>query len=133
MRPLVSSMETALKTVLVVEDERSLSAALKVKLEGAGFQVVTAENGKKALDVVQKQKIDVIILDLIMPVMNGFDFVEAQQALGMKVPIIVLSNLGQEQDIKRMKALGINSYLIKSDTPISKVVEEVHKKLGTSG
>ena len=126
-------MKTFTKTILVVDDERALSTALKMKLESQGFQVVTAENGKKALDVVQKQKIDVIILDLIMPVMNGFDFIEAQQALGMKVPVIVLSNLGQEQDIKRMKALGINSYLIKSDAPISKVVEEVHKKLDTSG
>ena len=75
-----------------------------------------------------KEPIDYMILDLIMPVMNGFEVIEAMQKEKIKVPLLVLSNLGQKEDIEKINSLGVTDYFIKANTPISELATIVNEK-----
>ena len=120
-------MTKKVKHILIAEDEEAYSRVLKYKLEDEGFTVSTAINGVEALKGAQNKKPDLLLLDLIMPVMDGFEVLEkwSKDAVLKKIPVIVLSNLGQEKDIKRTTALGAKDYFIKSDVDLVKVVEKV--------
>jgi DNA-binding response OmpR family regulator len=122
---------TALKRILIVEDEHAIAKALQLKFQHSGFTVETAENGKIALEMCEKKKkaFDLILLDLIMPVMNGFDLLAALNQQKIVIPVIVSSNLSQEEDVKRAKELGAVDYYVKSEIPIAGVVERVQKIL----
>jgi len=113
------------KRILIVEDEKPLSHALSLKLEHEGFEVVTAMNGQECLDLISSQKFDVALLDLMMPVMDGFQVLEQVKTLPNKPVIFVLSNLSQHEDEARVLGLGAKKFFIKSDTPLSIIVEEV--------
>ena len=120
-------MTKKVKHILIAEDEEAYSRVLKYKLEDEGFTVSTAINGVEALNGAQNKKPDLLLLDLIMPVMDGFEVLEkwSKDAVLKKIPVIVLSNLGQEEDIKRTTALGAKDYFIKTDMELVKVVEKV--------
>jgi DNA-binding response OmpR family regulator len=115
------------KQVLIVEDEKPLAHALQLKLEHEGFAVHIASNGQECLDLIDGQKFDVVLLDLMMPVMDGFQVLE-HIGSGPSHPVVfVLSNLSQRDDEQRVLALGAKRYFIKSDTPLSTIIEEVKK------
>lgn len=119
------------KSVLIVEDEKPLALALQVKLQKAGFNAQTAHNGEDALTTLQSKSFDVILLDLLMPGMDGWDFMSAlQQQSDKKTPIIVISNLSQEEDISKARQLGATDFLIKSDVSLAEIVEKVESVLG---
>jgi len=122
-------METDKKTILIVEDESVLSQAMSFKFAKEGFDVKLAANGEEALELLRAGSIDFMILDLIMPVMTGFDVIETMQKEHLVVPLIVLSNLGQKEDIDRMAQLGVKDYHIKANTPIAELVTMVKEKL----
>jgi DNA-binding response OmpR family regulator len=115
--------------ILVAEDERPVAKALQLKLEHSGFTVSIVENGEDALKMLGEQKIDLLILDLMMPKLDGFGVLEAMKEKGIKTPVMVASNLSQTEDIERAKKLGAKDYYIKSDTPVASVVEHVEKML----
>lgn len=115
--------------VLVVDDEHAIANALKLKLEGSGALVTIAGNGTKALEKLGAEKFDLILLDLMMPGTDGFEVLEGMKQEGIKVPVIVMSNLGQEEDIERAKKLGAKDYLVKSDTSLSDIAQKVSAKL----
>lgn len=115
------------KQVLIVEDEKPLSHALELKLVHEGFKVTVASNGQQALDLIADSSYDIILLDLMMPVVDGFQVLEQLKAKGATPFIIVLSNLSQREDEERVLALGAKKYFIKSNTPLSAIVEEVKK------
>lgn len=115
--------------VLVAEDEQAMANALKLKLEGEGFEVVTVNNGKKALDELADGSYDVILLDLMMPEVDGFTVLEKMKNHGTKETVIVMSNLGQAEDIDKAKSLGAKDYLVKADTSLSEIVKKVKAKL----
>lgn len=118
------------KRVLVVEDEQALAQIVKLKLESEGvYEVTNAFNGQEALDVLSKNEFDVVLLDLVMPEMNGFDVLEQMQQKKYTVPVIVASNLGQAEDIKRATDLGAKDYYIKSETSLAEIVDHVKKVL----
>lgn len=123
--------KTKTKYILIAEDEEAYARVLKYKLEEEGFKVATVINGGKALTAVHTKKPDLLLLDLIMPVMDGFDVLEKWHADPelRKVPVIVLSNLGQEEDIQRTKKLGAKDYFIKTDINIVDVIEKIKKYL----
>lgn len=113
------------KRVLVVEDEKPLAHALELKLQHEGFEVTVASNGEECLTLIDSQHFDVVLLDLMMPVMDGFQVLE-QLATRTNPPVaFVLSNLSQQQDEDRVLALGAKKFFIKSDTPLTTIVEEV--------
>ncbi len=117
------------KCVLIVEDEPYVSQILKIKLEENGFRVLVAPNGKEGLKMLRAQKIDVLLLDLLMPVLNGFRVLEEMQRTHITVPTIVLTNLGQKDDLEQIRQYPDVDYLIKSDTPLSAILEKVRSKL----
>lgn len=123
-------MQTKAKKVLVVEDERPMAKALNLKLSRSGFEVKTVSNGQEALEILAKEKFDLILLDLVMPKMDGFRFLEKISSWKQKPEVIVLSNLSQEEDIERVRKLGAKDYFVKSDTPIAQIVNQVRKRLG---
>ncbi len=117
------------KTILVVEDDHFLSDIYKRQFEGKGSKVQVAVNGTEALKALKVLKPDVILLDLIMPGMNGFEFLEAlrSDSVHKKTRVIVLSNLGQESDKERCKALGVKEYLVKTDVSVDQILSSVLK------
>lgn len=120
------------KKILVVEDERPMANAIKLKLEKNGFEAVIAGDGAIAIEELKKNIYDLALLDLIMPVKDGFSVLEELNKLGIKTPIIVASNLSQEGDIEKAKNFGAADYFVKSDTSINEVVERVRKVLSSS-
>ena len=115
------------KKVLIVEDERPLAHALELKLQHEGFVVSVASDGQECLNMVKEQQFDVVLLDLIMPVMDGFQVLEQMKQMSNQSAVFVLSNLSQHEDEDRVLALGARKFFIKSDTPLSVIVEEVKK------
>src|SRR5258708_1184066 len=104
-----------IKKVLVVEDEHPMAQALLLKLAHSGFKATVAENGAQALEMAEKTPFDLIILDIVLPRMDGFTVLKNLRAKKIMTPVIVLSNLSQTEDIARAKALGVQDYFIKTD------------------
>ena len=117
------------KNILIVEDERPLSHALEMKLRAQGFSTKVVMNGQDALTELAIGKYDMVLLDLIMPIMDGFGVLEEMKNKKLKVPVIVLSNLGQDEDRTKTKALGAVDYFVKSNTPIAEILERVKSAL----
>jgi len=113
--------------ILIVEDDKYYRRAYKDGLEDAGFSVTLANDGKDGLEKAKSEHPDLILLDLIMPIEGGFDVlaeVKTDDAL-KDIPIIILSNLGQDSDVEKTKALGAVDYLIKSDVTMKEVLTKV--------
>lgn len=125
-------MATKSNKVLVVEDEKPIAKALQLKLQKSGFEVDVANNGQEGLKLYNAGSYDLILLDLIMPVLDGFGFLSEVRLKkkDKKTPVIVLTNLGQAEDLAKTLKLGASQYFIKSETPLSKVVEVVHQLIG---
>lgn len=119
-----------IKKILIVEDERPLARALELKLTHEGFGVVCAFNGEEAKSYLKSETFSLIICDLIMPKVDGFQVLEFIKSSKIKTPVIVLTNLGQEEDEKRVKDLVNGEFFIKSNTSIVKIVEHIKEKLG---
>lgn len=124
--------ETEKKKILIIEDEKPLSHALALKLSHEGFDVVATESGQAGLDYLAKEKFDLVLTDLIIPGVDGFKILETMQEKKMKTPVIVITNLNQEEDKKRVFDLGASSFLVKSNSTISEIVQNVKAKIGSS-
>lgn len=115
------------KTILVVEDDSFLVKIYISKLTREGFEVVAAYNGEEGINKAKSQKPDLILLDLVLPKKDGFSVLEdlkKDQKL-KKVPVLIMSNLGQESDIIKGKEMGAVDYLIKANASINEVVEKI--------
>ena len=117
------------KNILIAEDEKAYCRALVLKLQKAGFDAEGVGNGQEALDQLKNKKFDLLILDLIMPQMSGFEVLEEIKKSEIKVHTIVLSNLTQSEDKNKAKALGVEDFIEKADTSIVEVVNRVEKLL----
>ncbi len=115
------------KLVLIAEDDKYISIAYKDGLSRAGFDVIIAMDGVEAITKINSDKPDLILLDLIMPIKNGFEVLDEikKDPKINKIPVIVLSNLGQDTDISKGKELGAVDYLIKSDFSMKEVIEKL--------
>ncbi|MEK7620712.1 MAG: response regulator [Patescibacteria group bacterium] len=125
-------MNQAQKTILIVEDEKTLSQALQMKLGKEGFQIELANNGEEALSKLTKGTIDFVVADLLMPVMDGFTFLEKMREQKIQIPVMVLSNLGQPSDLNRLKELGVDDFSPKSTVSLSEIVMHIKGRLGLS-
>ncbi len=101
-----------IKKILIIEDERPMARALELKLTHAGFETTSAPNGEKGIELIGEQTFSLILLDLIMPKMDGFKVLETLKEKKIKTPVMVLTNLSQEDDEKRAKALGAKEFFI---------------------
>lgn len=124
-------MITSKSKILLVEDDQFICRAYSDGLSRAGFEMILAADGQEGLEKAKENKPDIILLDLIMPIMNGFEFLEKiKQDNNLKnIPAIILSNLGQESDVAKGKELGAKDYLIKSDYSMEEVVNKVKEHL----
>lgn len=121
---------TTPKKVLVVEDEAPMAQAIDFKLKQAGYGSAIAADGTEAVNALKKETFDLILLDLILPNMDGFGVLEEIRKRKIKTPIIVLSNLSQQEDVDRALGLGAKDFFIKTNVQIGDVVEKVNKELG---
>lgn len=121
------------KKILLIEDEQILSNLLKRKLEESGYDVTVAFDGEEGFAIMKKQTPDMILLDIVMPKMGGFEVMEKMNktpGLNLKdLPVIVVSNSGQPVEIDRALELGIRDYLIKTQFDPQEVVDKVKKVL----
>ena len=117
------------KKILIVEDEEPMARALVLKLEKEGYEAKSVEDGSKALEVLDKEKFDLILLDLMMPKLDGFGVLEEIKKRNIKVPVIVSSNLSQDSDFKKAKELGAKDFFVKSDTPLVQVIKHIKEAL----
>lgn len=122
-------MEKSTPTVLLAEDDATLAQMFKSYLTGEGFNVLETTDGEETLKVLAVTPPQILLLDLMMPKMSGFDVLEAMRSDEKlkNIPVIVFSNLGQEADIKKARDLGAKDYLIKADITPDKVVEVIKK------
>ena len=121
--------------VLIVEDEDFLVRALKDNLVAEGCSVSVATDGEMVLEKLKEKKPAIILLDLLLPKKNGFDVLRDLKASPefQHVPVVVLSNLGEDTEIKRALELGANDYFVKSQHPIQEVIEKVSEYLHGKG
>ena len=99
--------------VLVVEDEVNILKLMTIRLTKSGFNVFTAENGEQALSVVKKEDVDIIIADVMMPVMDGFEMIENLRAEGKNIPVILATAKESLEDKKIGFNLGADDYMVK--------------------
>ncbi|MFZ2310771.1 MAG: response regulator [Patescibacteria group bacterium] len=117
--------------ILIIEDDEILLRALYLTFHGSNYTIATAEDGDTGLKMAQRLKPNIILLDLLLPKMNGFDFLKYAKANAdlKDIPVIVLSNLGDEENISKAKGLGAIDYFVKSGTNLEDLNNQVVKVL----
>ncbi len=121
-------------TILLVEDDPFLLSMYSTKFEIENFLVVTADDGEKGVELARSDLPDIILLDIMLPKMNGFEVLEnlKKNKSTAGIPVILLTNLNQKDEIERGLALGADDYLIKAHFMPSEVVDKIKKVLGTA-
>lgn len=115
-----------MKRVLIIEDDQFLVDAYQAKfgrLEGIDIDI--ERDGNEAMQKIKQNKPDAVILDLLMPNLDGFEFLKQLKEEHIEVPILVASNLGSVDDIKKAMDLGVNDYFIKGNTSIQAIVQKI--------
>jgi two-component system alkaline phosphatase synthesis response regulator PhoP len=121
------------KSILLVDDDQFITVAYKDGLERAGYNVTIAHNGEEALDILKINKPDILLLDLIMPKMNGFELLQALKDDNdlKEIPVLVLTNLSQESDEEEARSYGIVDFMVKADISLKDLINRLHEVLGT--
>jgi DNA-binding response OmpR family regulator len=118
--------------IAIIEDDLVISQMYRMKFEADGFEVQIADNGKRGVAMVESFKPDIILLDLQMPNMDGAEALAEirSHGWGKDIPVIILTNLGEEEAPKSLRTLGIHSYIVKADLTPRQVVTRVKEALG---
>lgn len=118
--------------IAIIEDDEVISQMYRMKFEADGFDVQLAVNGKIGVELVESFKPDMILLDLQMPEMNGAEALEIirKNTWGKNIPVIVLTNLGEEEAPKAIQSLGVHSYIVKASLTPREVAAKVKEALG---
>jgi len=125
----LSETEPGKYKVLVAENDKFISRAFTEGLKKIDFTVITAYNGEEALAKIKKEKPDIILLDLVLLIKNGFEVLaEIKESKKFKsIPVIVLSNLEEDNDILRAKKLGATEYLVKANFSMSQIIDKIRQ------
>jgi len=117
--------------VAIIEDDQAISQMYRIKFEAEGYTVETAENGKLGLALVEQMKPDIILLDLMMPIMTGEEMLAKLRKMpwGKDIKVIVLTNRGEQEIPTEVRQLGITSLILKADMTPRQVAELVKNKL----
>lgn len=118
--------------MLIVEDDSFVAEVYSTKLLEMGHGVQIAQNGEEGLALVEKEKPDLILLDILMPVMGGIEMLEAlkKKAEWKNIPVILLTNVGEKESIQKVRNLGVQDYIIKSHFTPAEVIEKIETILG---
>ena len=124
-------MEKKDKVILIVEDDEILLRALYMQFKGAGYTLASAEDGEVAMEIAQRIHPDLILLDLLLPKKDGFEVLhDLKSDPKLKnIPVIVLSNLGSQDDIEKTQKLGAVDYFVKADTDLVELETKIVKYL----
>lgn len=116
------------KKVLIVEDDEFLRSLTAKRLEKDGYEVAIAVDGESANGIAVENKPDLILLDLLLPGVDGFEVLKKlrEDEVTKNTPVIVFSNLGQREDIEKAKGLGANDFLIKANFTLDDVIEKIN-------
>ena len=118
------------KKILIAEDEPSLLSVLSKKVKSLGYTVFEAKDGEQAINIFKKEQPDLVLLDVVMPIKNGFDVLEEiKMKQKSKVPVIILSNLSESQDLETGKNLGAVDYITKSNLSLRDITVKIHNVL----
>lgn len=120
------------KKILIIEDEKPLAHALLIKLSHEGFVVTTTGSGQEGIDFLKKEHFDLVLTDLIIPGVDGFKILEMMKENKIATPVMVITNLNQDEDKKRVFDLGATDFFVKSNSPISEIVLHIKNKLGVT-
>jgi two-component system, chemotaxis family, response regulator WspR len=117
------------KKILIVEDDNFVAEVYFAKLSEMGFDSVLAQNGQEGLEVLKKNKVDLILLDILMPIMDGMEMLnEVKKNEEWKnIPVILLTNVGEKESIQKVREMGVQSYLIKSHFTPAEVIEKIEE------
>ena len=115
------------KKILIIEDEQTLASILSAKLKLEGFEVLISVDGENGLEKIEEWQPDLILLDIIMPIMNGYEVLEKLQEKNNKIPVIIISNSGQDVELEKIKKLGAINYIIKAQITPDEVIEKIEK------
>ncbi len=120
------------KNILIVEDDEFLRSLTAKRLEKEGFAVKVAVDGENAINVLADYQPDIVLLDLLLPGLDGFEVLKKIKSTdaGKKTPVIIFSNLGQKEDIERAKSIGADDFLIKANFTLDDVVAKISGLIG---
>jgi len=121
-----------MKRILIIEDEVLVGDLLKKKLVDEGYYAFLARDGETGLEEIRAQKPDLVLLDIVLPRLNGFEVLEGIKKEGnlQYIPVIIISNSGQPAEIEEAKRLGVADWLVKTEFDPAEVVEKVQKQIG---
>lgn len=117
--------------VLIIEDDSYISDMYKIKFESENFETIVAEDGINGIKEIEKQKPDIVLLDIVMPKVDGFSVLKMikKNEDSKDIPVVLLTNLGQKDNVERGFELGATSYIIKAHFTPSEVVKKVKEIL----
>ena len=118
--------------VAIIEDDQAISQMYRIKFEAEGYEVETAENGKIGLALAESMKPDIILLDLMMPEMNGDEMLDKMRKTtwGKTIKVVILTNMGEQEIPEDVKKLGVVAVILKADMTPRQVAELVKTQLG---
>jgi DNA-binding response OmpR family regulator len=124
-------MTTSKKKILVVEDDPMINSMYKTKFKVAGFEVFTADNGVTGLELVKKEKPDIVMLDVMLPQLDGFSVLEQikKDETTKDIPVIMLTNLGTDEDKAKGARMGALDYLVKASLTPGQISEKIKQIL----
>jgi len=124
-------MGNSKKTILLAEDDNMISTMYKTKMEAEGFDVLLADNGADALELATKEKPDLILLDIIMPQLDGFSVLGKLKgdSKTKHIPTIMLTNLGTDEDVAKGQEMGAVDYLVKANLTPTEVLAKIKQNL----
>lgn len=117
--------------IAIVEDDQAISQMYRIKFEAEGYQIETAENGKLGLEMIETIKPDIVLLDLMMPEMNGDEMLAKLRATdwGKDIKVVILTNVGEQEIPEEVKKLGVSAVILKADMTPRQVAELVKVQL----
>lgn len=117
--------------IAIIEDDAAISQMYRIKFEAEGYMVETADNGKDGLNLISLFRPDIVLLDLMMPVMNGDELLKElrDQEWGAKIKVIVLTNMGEQEAPESLKSLNVSAFIVKADMTPRQVADLVKKQL----
>lgn len=118
--------------IAIVEDDQAISQMYRIKFEAEGYTVETADNGKLGLELCEKMRPEIILLDLMMPEMTGDQMLAKlrKTTWGKNTKVVILTNMGEQEIPQEVKELGVSAVILKADMTPRQVAELVQKQLG---
>lgn len=131
VRCLAVTYDTDMLKIAIIEDDQAISQMYRFKFEAEGYEVDTADNGKQGLELAKSMKPDIMLLDLMMPEMNGDEMLAVMRrtSWGKSIKVIILTNKGEQEIPPELKALGVSAIILKADMTPRQVAELVQKQL----